>query len=327
MASKILGIEIGTNTLKLALIVKGAVQKLAVQRMPDDLVRESRVTSAAAMAQFLKQMCKDNGISAKDCAMVLPGQVVIANRVTMPAMNEKELKLNLPFEFRDFVGKEGAKYDYDYSVIRIDDISMDLYAAAVRKDIVEEYYDIFKKAGLTLRLAIPAEMAWANLIRTNPELPEIFAIMDAGHHTTRGNIYHNDNFVMGKDIGMAGALIDETIANAQEVDSYVAHNRKEANMDDVLTSELVEDAYRSLVIEIMKTLTFYGYSNTEDADKLQDVYYCGGTSVIEPLRETMEKATGLRLHPAHELFDFGAAEENKELAIYCALAVGAAIQK
>ncbi len=325
MAQKMIGIEFGSNTLKLALCQGSVVKKMAVKRMPEDLVREGRVTSPAAMTAFLKTMMKEEGFRPGPCALVLPPQVVIAHHVTMPVMSEKELLLNLPFEFRDYIGKDGAKYDYDYSVISVADNVMNLYAAAVRKEVTEEYYQIFKKAGLTLKTAMPAEMAWSNLINETPSAPKKLAIVDIGHNSTRVNIFANGDFVMGKDIEMAGAMFDETIAADQQVDAYVARTRKEANMNKVLSSESVSDAYAALAIEVMKTVNFFNYTDAPDTGRLEHLYYCGGSSVIEPLRVALLKSTGLTLHHVYRLVNMG--ETVSDQALYCALAAGAAIQK
>ena len=325
LSSRMIGVEFGSTTLKMAVCVGGKVKDMAVAKMPEDLVREGRVTSPAAMTAFLKSMMKEYGIRGGNCAMVLPGSLVIAHHVTMPVMSEAELKLNLPFEFRDFVGKDGAKFDYDYAVMNVQDNVMELYAAAVRKDVVEEYYSIFKKAGLTLKVAIPAEMAWANLIAQAPNLPKKLCIVDIGHNTTRVNIFANGNFVMGKDIDMAGALIDETIASVQQIDSYAARTRKEANMNHVLSADFVNDAYQALAVEIMKTLNFFTYSDNTPGGPLEHLYYCGGTSVIEPLRTALLKATDMAQHHVYRLVN--SEDVVSDLALYGALAAGAAIQK
>ena len=325
IASRMIGVEFGSNTLKLAVVSGGQVKKMAVGRMPEDLVREGRVTSIPAMVDFLKNMMKEHGIRGGQCAMVLPSQLVISHHVTMPVMSETELKLNLPFEFRDFVGKDSAKYDYDYVVLDVKDNAMNLYAAAVRKDVVEEYYSILRKAGLTLKMAMPAEMAWANLVMASEDAPKKLCIVDVGHNTTRVNFFVNGTFVMGKDIDMGGALIDQTIADNQQIDAYAARTRKEANMNGILTSDIANDAYQVLAIEVMKIVNFFTYSDTSKGDSLTHLYYCGGSSVIEPLRNAILKATGMTLHHAHRLVNM--EDVASDQALYCALAAGAAIQK
>ena len=325
MANKMIGVEFGSNTLKMAVCSGDQVKKMAVAKMPEDLVREGRVTSPAAMTQFLKDMMKENGIRGGNCAMVLPASLVIGHHVSMPAMSHNELMLNLPFEFRDFVGKDGAKFDYDYSVMGIHDNVMELYAAAVRKDVTEQYYSIFKKAGLTLKIATPAEMAWCNLIANAPNLPKKLCVVDIGHNTTRVNIFVDGNFVMGKDIDMAGALLDQTIADNQEIDALAARSRKEANMNKVLSADFMNDAYQIMAIEVMKIVNFFNYSDKSGGAPLEHVYYCGGSSVVEPLRTCLLKATGMTLHHIYRLVNLDGVAADR--ALYCALAAGAGIQK
>lgn len=323
--SRMIGVEFGSNTMKMAVVSGGQVKKMAVKAMPEDLVREGRLTSANAVTEFLKSMMKENGIRGGSCALVLPSPVVLGHHVSMPAMSDAELKLNLPFEFRDFVGKDGAKFDYDYSVMDVKDNVMDLYAAAVRKDIVEEYYSAFKKAGLTLKVATPAEMAWRNLIGAKADLPRKLCVVDIGHTNTRVNVFVDGNFVMGKDIEMAGALIDQTIADNQQIDAFAARLRKEANMNKVLSAEFMNDAYQVLAIEVMKIVNFFNYSDKTEGGPLEHLYYCGGTSQVEPLRTCLLKATGMTLHHIYRLVDLDGA--SAEQALYCALAAGAASQK
>ena len=325
MASKMIGVEFGSNTLKMAVCSDNTVKKMVVARMPEDLVREGRVISPVAMTEFLKATLKENGIRGGSCALVLPSSLVIGHHISMPVMSEAELKLNLPFEFRDFVGKDGAKFDYDYSVLGVRDNVMELYAAAVRKDVVEQYCSIFKKAGLTLKIAVPAEMAWRNLVEEANNLPKKLCIVDIGHSTTRVNIFVDGNFVMGKDIDMAGALIDQTIADSQQLDPYAARNRKESNMNGILSSDLLNEAYQTLAIEVMKTVNFFKYSDTSEGGPLEHLYYCGGSAVIEPLRTCLLKATNMTMHHIHRMVRLDGASADQ--ALYCAMAAGAGIQK
>ena len=325
ITNRMIGVEFGSNTLKMAVSVVGKIKTMAVERMPEDLVREGRVVSPAAMTDFLKTMMKDNGIRGGACALVLPAQQVIAHHVHMPVMGDAELKLNLPFEFRDFVGKDGAKYDYDYSVLGVKDNVMELYAAAVRNDVVEQYYSAFRKAGLTLKIATPAEMAWGNLIATAPNLPRKMCIVDIGHTSTRVNVYVNGNFVMGKDIEMGGALIDQTIADNQQIDAFAARVRKEANMNKVLSADFMSDVYQALAIEVMKIVNFFNYSDQTEGGRLEHLYYCGGSSQVESLRNCLLKATGMTLHHIYRLVNLEGATADQ--ALYCALAAGAASQK
>jgi len=321
---KYIGVEIGTDTAKIAVYGSGGIEKLAYGRLPENLVREGRVTAPAAMSEFLKQMMKDNGIRPGDCGFVIPTQLVIAHHVSVPVMGENELKINLPFEFRDFVGKDSEKYDYDYSVVRVADNRMELYAAAVPKSAVDSYYDILKKAGLTMKVAIPHEMAWLNLIGKSKSVPECLCVVDVGMHTTQVDIFAGGNFVMGKAIEIGGALIDDAIASAQTVDPYVARTRKEANFGNVLELPACTDAYNAIAVEVIKVVAYYNYSCENENEKLKDIYFCGGSCAIAGLRDAIEKGTSLNIHSICKLA--GLDNEEDILPLYCAIAAGAAAQ-
>ncbi len=321
---KSIGVEIGTDTVKIVVYGSDGVEKLACERLPENMVREGRVTAPSAMSEFLKKMLKENDIRPGVCSFVLPSQIVIAHHVTMPVMGEQELMINLPFEFRDFIGKDSEKYDYDYSVLSVNDNTMELYAAAVLKDVVEAYYDIFKKAGLTMKIAIPHEMAWINLINQAKNEPKCLCIVDVGHHTTQVDIFCNGNFVMGKSIEIGGALIDDAIASAQKIDPFVARTRKDANMNNVLALDACVEAYNSIAVEIMKVVAYYNYSCEKDSEKLRDIYFCGGSCAIESLRLAILKSTNLTMHNVRRLLDLH--DDDSPLPLYCAIAVGAAAQ-
>ena len=325
MALKMIGIEIGSDTLKMAVCVGGVVKKVAVARMPEELVMEGRITSTTAMVEFLKTTMKANRISGGACALVIPSQHVISHRFTMPAVSDEELRLNLPFEMRDFVGKESDQYIYDYVITNMKDNVLSVYSAAVRKDVMEEFYATFKKAGLTLKIAVPVEMAWMNLLARVPNLPPKVCIVDVGYAYTRVNIFENGNFVMGKSIERGGALIDECIASALDVDRYEARARKESNDDKILAEKFCQDAYQDLTIEIMKVLNFYAYSDSNSEVPLEHLYYSGGCSQIEALRTALLKGTDLVQHHAYQLVNMG--DNVSDLALYCALAAGATCQQ
>lgn len=73
-------------------------------------------------------------------------KISIFSRTTLPLMSEKQLKVNLPYEFSKIVGKDADQYIYDYSLISRNDHEMDLLdvkEAKMRsmKSYIEEHSD------------------------------------------------------------------------------------------------------------------------------------------------------------------------------------------
>jgi len=75
MAKTYLGIDIGHDMLKLALVKGGAVKKTATAPMPLNLLREGRVTSPDSMGELLAQLMKESHIRASPAAVILSSDI------------------------------------------------------------------------------------------------------------------------------------------------------------------------------------------------------------------------------------------------------------
>lgn len=119
MAKPILGIDIGTNRLKLALIKNGSVKKTASVPVPENLFREGRITSPDTLAGLLREAVQKNHMHVQDAAMVLSDDPLYLRILNMPPMTEEQLTYNLPYEFNDYITGELKDYVFDYAVLSL----------------------------------------------------------------------------------------------------------------------------------------------------------------------------------------------------------------
>lgn len=153
LMKKIVGIDIGGSSVKLAYFAGSTLKKAAMAPLPDNMVADGRILSMDAMADFLRQAARDNGIPLTNAAVVLPSTEVFTRELTMPAMTEQQLRYNLPYEFRDFLTDEKSKYYFDYSmrdILRDQDgypTEMTLLACAMLKETAERYRAMMRRAG------------------------------------------------------------------------------------------------------------------------------------------------------------------------------------
>ena len=56
-------------------------------------------------------------------------------------MTVKQLQLNLPFEFHDYISEPTEKYFYDYAVIEEGEKTMKLLAVACSRELIDRYMD------------------------------------------------------------------------------------------------------------------------------------------------------------------------------------------
>ena len=310
---KIVGFEIGDHSVKLVYFAGKELKKAVSVALPDAMVSHGRILSMDAMADFLREAAKANGVPAGGAALTLSAADAFTRDVTVPAMTEQQLAYNLPFEFHDFLTEEKSKYFFDYSVreIRRDPegypLEMDLFACAMLKERVEAYRAMFRRAGFKLKVLTPLETAYGALLteytrRTGaPEIGR--CVVDLGHRGTLMHFLQGGECVGVREIDLGLAELDQRIAEEMGVEIHAVRGYKQSNFNGVLDTEYAKEFYSRLAVEIMKAVNFYHYNNRER--ELEELYLCGGGAAIRPLRETIAATVKLKVKGGEELLADG----------------------
>lgn len=324
-----IGIDIGASEVKFAVCERDFIRRLVTEPVPEDLVRDGKIVSAAAMASFLKQTAAKYKISGRRCAIVIPDSLSFTRKLIMPAMTAEQLSINLPYEFRDYLGQDKNKYVYDYTVIGMSSdeegkpLQMELMAAAAEKSVINEYKQMLLQAGFKLVLAAPEKFAYSALIRNyERKYPENKGrencIIDLGHSAIRVHIYMGAVYEATRVIDIGGAAIDAAIADAMNVDEHMARVYKLSNFNNCLDMEVCKAVYRNIAVEIMRAINFYDYNNP--GSKLEMAYLCGGGTRNRQFLKQIKEYVKLELRLIENIMP--AAPDLNELAALCPAAVG-----
>lgn len=330
MAKKtILGIDIGYDRLKLALVTGKRVVKTVSTEMPEGLMKEGRITSRETMAELIRQTMKSNSIRASQAAFVLPNESAYVKNVKMPLMTIEQLVYNLPFEFNDYISGEIKDYVFDYAVLPKEENpeeektetaqdslednpeemteTIELMAVGAQRAVIDDMRDIFKKASMKMRIAAPPLCTYINLIRARKdilsEITDEFGILDLGYQSIRLYMYKNDRHVATRILEIGLSTIDDVLADVYGVDKHLAHTYLLSNFENCQEKEECLTAYDNIAIELLRAMNFYRFSNPDSA--LGDLWLCGGGAAITPLSETIADTLDMEMHEASELVDGG----------------------
>ena len=323
MGKTILGVDIGYDSMKLALVKDGIVKKAVTVSMPKNLLREGRVVSPESMGELIRKAMKQSGIHCSRGALVLPNESVFIRNVVMPVMTEDQLKYNLPFEFRDYITEELKNYVFDYAMVTTPEQlragaragggdgvgrSMELMAVAAPVSLIEDAKEFFRKAGLKLVKAAPSVSCYQALIRARMRAggpAEEYCMLDLGYQAIRMYMFRGDRHIVTRELEIGLRSLITAIAETANVDEYLAHTYLLDNFEDWQNKPVCMNAYESIAVELMRALNFYRFSNPES--RLGDLYLVGGGSMIRPLRKAIADTVGLQIHPPTELVSGGKA--------------------
>lgn len=327
MGNSMIGVDISSSDVCMAQ-VQGFSVVLAVEHLPENLIREDRIVSQELLATFLKQMKNRYKFAGRKCQLILPEYSTFFRSLTMPVMNAERLMLNLPYEFRDYVGDESMNYFYDYAV---DDIprddkgeptGIDILAAAGLKATIREYGEILHRAGMKLSVSVPREMALLKLLRSHQIVgDQPFGLVDVGYEHTRVYLFRGRNLEAAKIMDIGCRQIDEAIAATLNIDPYLAASYRETNHENVLDLDACHSVYSHISLEVMKTVNFYVYENPQA--EFSGIFFCGAGAAVEPLINEVLGDTRLGRHYLSELMPEGCKTD--PLAAQCAMAIGATL--
>ncbi len=336
MAKTILGVDIGHDSLKLALVKGNTVCKTALAQMPQDMVRNGSVISNEAMGELIRKTMKENGIRSRSASMALHNDSVFIMNVNMPLMNIKQLEYNLPFEFRDYITDELKNYIFDYAVISdhatVEETDengnekesevMELMAVAAPAASIEDAKEIMRKSSMKLVKAAPSVCAFQSIIRelnrNGADPSREYCILDMGYSSIRMYIFRGDKHVVSRALEIGMRNIDQVLADAYSVDEHLAHTYLLTNYENCQSKECCINAYNSMAVELMRAVNFYQFSNPDS--HLEDVWICGGGACIEPLRSSITESLDMNIHPASELVP-GAASIDMDYSLIQAIGI------
>ena len=152
----LLGLDLGVSAMKLAVGDRSGVSQIASVLLPSDLVRDHKMVSEEAVAQEVKHALREQHMKKRPCAVVIPAESAIVRRLTVPYMSPEQLRVNLPYEFHDFVQGDKDQYFYDYAVVAVregrkgedgkeEPPTLDLLAAATRKETIAAYRRMLRR--------------------------------------------------------------------------------------------------------------------------------------------------------------------------------------
>jgi type IV pilus assembly protein PilM len=297
-SNQILGVDIGTNSIKLCLLKKTkagdfVLSKMASKSYDKDLLHDGNIIDTVYLAHELKSLVGANAIPTRTAASALSSYSVITKRVTMPLLDTEALESSIRLEVENIIPFPLKEIYYNYYMMGTDEEKegmMNLLIVAAKKEIVDGYIETFDLAGLDLTVLDVDIFAVTNLIEQIYQ-PKGFSVLvaDIGASVTNIAIVKEVNIEFTREILIGGKYVTSEIARLQKISPREAEEKKLGFGDDV--NQLIKDLVTSVSSEISKTVNFY--VATKPRETVGKIYLTGGSSRLPGLGEQIEKETGI----------------------------------
>jgi len=288
-----LGVDVGTHSVKLVSISRGVVQGLRLARYP-----QGPSNTKAQAPSVLKRLVAQLSCNGQRAWGSVQGGGLIVRLSEFPSMPEHELRNAVALEAEGFVSGELSAMDLDYDIIdTLPDGKLRVLFVAAPRELSDRKMECFRSAGLYC-VGITADSlavttAFLNAA-TESHKQGMALLVNIGVSTTNIALVNAGTLAVLREVPFGGNEITEAIAAELGVDFEEAERLKlEPGGAAERLAACVTAAAEPLMQQIARTV---GYE-TRRSEETERVVVClsGGGSLAPGLSESIQNRFGFQV--------------------------------
>lgn len=317
MVENYLGVDIGSSSLKVVelhnekgrpkLVTYGYIER------PSRLLKFNNPEAKQYIANTLKQVVAKAKVTTNNVVAALPSYTVFSSIITLPEMNKKELDAAVQWEAKKFVPMPIEKMILDWKLLEDDAGLMDtasqtsateaaaqitsqprkynkILLTAAPADLVNQYIDIFKLAGMNLISLETEAFAMERALVGHDKVPMM--LVDIGAATTNISVVASSIPVVNRSIDLGGQAITKTVATSLNVDVERAEQfKRDFGLIPSTTTgnqipKRIEFMVASVVNEIRYVLNLY---HNQSNYQIEKIILTGGSAWLPNLPQYLSQ--------------------------------------
>lgn len=344
--SKFLGVDIGTTSIKIVELVKGApnpkIINYGLLESYGHFERSNNVIQANAMKisepetiVLLKTLLKNVKFSTTAAIASVPSFASFITMIEMPAMSEEETNKTMGFQIRQSVPLPLSEIAVDW--IRVGERNdengfskQQILLVAIPNDTISRYKVIFKGAGLSLRALEAESLSYTRALIGGDKTPTVIA--DIGARSTNISVVDQGFLKHNTQIDYAGDTLTQSIVKGLGISYRRAEELKKqrgivGGVGEYELSTLELPFVDVIIGEIQKVKENF---EAGGGAKIQRVLLIGGSADLIGLDKYCENQLGIPSILGNGLLFVSAPGElnvvSKELQTRFATAIGLAVK-
>lgn len=299
----LVGVDIGSASIKVCQVKEtrrgfGLVRLGYVPLAPQVIV-DGQVMDSGAVVEALQQVFSQAKIRQRECAVSVSGQSVIIRKITVPLMTQAELDEQIQWEAEQHIPFDIKDVHVDYQVLRkrADASQMDLLLVAAKRDRIEDYAELARRAKLKPLVCDIDSFTVQNMFEYSRGLPQdqTIALINVGASVSSLNIIANGIHAFPREIANGGNAITEEIQKQlgipyEQAEAYKCGGVADPSQAGMIPQEVVqiiEAVTDSVAAEIQRSLDFYLATSGEG--EISRIYVTGGTANLAALARAIER--------------------------------------
>lgn len=340
--NNLIGLDVGSRTLKVAELAQTKqgyeLKKFGMGDLEPGLIEEGTIKNPEAVADSIRRLFKMYKIKEQNVAISIGGYSLIVRTITVPTMKEEKFYEQIHVEAESYIPFDIKDVNLDFQIFGEhpdDPNQMDVLLVAAKKEIVNDYANLIRLAGLTPCVMDVDAFALQNIYEANYDAEsENVVLIDIGDNKTALNILKEGISVLIRDVSFGCRQITQRITAEMDCSPDEAEKMYQGiQPDDIPSKELLE-IISALVgewcAEIGHSLDFF-YSSYP-GETIQRVFLSGGGANIKLFRDRLAEDTSSEVEIINPFENFRASKEFdpsylEQVAPQAAICMGLAMRR
>ena len=310
MAKQCIGLDIGSSSVKVVQLKKKgngwALQAFGMQPLVPQTIVDGTIMDQEAVADAIRQLWGRLKLKVKDVAIAIAGHSVIIKKISVPQMTADQLAANIRSEAEHHIpfGKDDVEIDYHVTNPSNTSGQTELLLVAAKKEVVADYVQVVRDAGLSPHVVDVAAFASQNGFEVNYPLDprETVVLINIGAAISNINIVRSGVSLFTRDVTIGGNAFTEEIQKqmgiaADEAEAYkVGGSQTEDGVVPQDVIRVMDGVAEVMAGEFQRSLDFF-LATTADANVTR-IVLAGGSAKVGSLHRAIERRSRLPLEVA-----------------------------
>ena len=314
MATKIVGLDLGSHAVKLCEVVS-SVRKYELVGFGIESVDHSvpDISEFDAYAAAAKRLLDRRGLAGESIMISMPPGAASSVQLDLPFDQPKKIDAILPFQLEEVIPFDIESVVYDYQILQTrEDNTCTVVCAYVRESDIAQLLESLQAVGIDPKRVNFGPLALTNLYEhlLTHHIDDGVALIDIGHTHSEIVIFSGGMPKVLRDVGYGGNDLTERIADAFQISSLDAEQAKHSEAFVTVTNyetdgdrratlnNVCRSALAPLVSEIQRSVAYF---EKEMGQPITTIYLTGGGSKLKGLTNYIETTVGTPCKPFESL--------------------------
>ena len=342
----LVGVDIGSSTIKAVELKVGGKRgdeyqllNIGIEPLPPEAIVDGAIMDSGAVIDSIQRLFQENRIKTTDVSTGVSGNAVIVKKISLPQMSAEELAESIHWEAEQYIPFDIQDVALDYEVIEGGGSggNMDVLLVAVKKDKISEYTSAITQAGRSPAIVDVDVFALQNCYEMNYgiDASRVVALLNIGASIMNVNVVKGGISVFNRDIAAGGNQYTDAIQKDLNLSFEQAEALKKGEQVEGASAQslqpILQAVSENIAMEVQKTFDFFRATSQED--RIDQIYFSGGTAKVHGLRELLAERFGAPVEMLNPFLNVRYSEKDfnpevlEDLAPSAAIAVGLAVRR